>query len=618
MSDINTIKENIKRIENLNNERALKESADNKLADPELGCFRQCMNNVVVEEKLKKIQNDTLAMLKNFLSRTYGPMGSYTEIVKGDTIKTISSEYSKDGLKVLKNIIFDSPLEMAMQSELCDICQFVVKQVGDGTTSAVILSSLIYSEMLKIKENTSLPPRKLVKEFQDVVEDCKKIIAEAGRNITLDDIYKICMISTNGNEVVSTQIMDVYKEYGFNVNISVNISNDNDTKIRIYDGMTINVGYSDPAYINNLMAGTAEIHNPKIYAFQDPVDTPEMISFLERIVIDNIFKPLEDREDMIPTVIVAPMISRDGSGLLTKLIQSMYDFDRQKMNNQKPPILILTNIHGTDEAIASDIENLCGCKYIKKYINAEIQKHEQETGEAPTLETVHNFAGTAELVSADNNKTKFINPKSVMENDGATDRLIAFLKSEIKKANEENEDILTVGRLKKRLNCLEANMIEFLVGGISISDRDSLRDLVEDAVLNCASAAENGVGRAANFEGLSAIYKLYSECDSSDDIRYEIISAIFSAYYKAAEILYGSVISPDDIPEIIARSIEENKPFNVIDLFNAKDLAKVKASDDVLCSIKTDGVILDAISKIITMMVTSNQCLLQSTVINRY
>ena len=54
------------------------------------------------------------------------------------------------------------------------------------------------------------------------------------------------------------------------------------------------------------------------------------------------------------------------------------------------------------------------------------------------------------------------------------------------------------------------------------------------------------------------------------------------------------------------------------DLFNAKDLSEVKASDDVLCSIRTDGVILDAISKIITMMVTSNQCLLQSTVINRY
>ena len=583
----------------------------------ELGCSKLCMNNVVTEDKLKKIQEETLSSLREFLSKTYGPMGSYTAIVKGDTIRTISSDYSKDGLKVLKNIIFDSPLEMSMQAELCDICQFVVKQVGDGTTSAVILSSLIYSEMLKIKENTNLPPRRLVKEFQNVVNECKEIILNAGRDITVDDVYKICMISTNGNETVSEQIKSVYEEYGFNVNIDVNISNDNDTKIKIYDGMTINVGYSDPAYINNIMNGTAEIHNPKIYAFQDPVDTPEMISYLERIVLDNIFKPLEDREDMVPTVIIAPMISRDGSGLLTKLIQQMYNYDKQGFNNQKPPILILTNIHGTDEFIALDIENLCGCKYIKKYINADIQKHEQETGEAPTLETVHEFAGTAELIVADNNKTKFINPKSIIDNDGAADRLINFLKAEIKKATEENEDILTIGRLKKRLNCLEANMIEFLVGGISISDRDSLKDLVEDAVLNCASASENGVGRAANFEGLSAIYKLYSEC-SEDGIRKEIITAILRAYYNAAEILYGSVIPNNEVADVIIRSIEEGKPFNVIDLFNAADLSEVKPSDSVLCSIKTDPTILDAISKIITMMVTANQCLLQSTTLNRY
>ena len=590
---------------------------------PELGLTKLSMNNVVTEDKLKKIQDKTLGSLREFLSKTYGPMGSYTAIVKGDTIRTVTSDYSKDGLKVLKNIIFDHPLEMSLQAELCDICQFVVKQVGDGTTSAVILSSLIYSEMLKIKESTNLPPRRLVKEFQNVVKECKEIIEKAGRNITVDDVYKICMISTNGNETVSEQIKSVYEEYGFNVNIDVNISNDTDTKIKIYDGMTINVGYSDPAYINNIMNGTAEIHNPKIYAFQDPVDTPEMISYLERIVLDNIFKPLEDREDMIPTVIIAPMISRDGSGLLTKLVQHMYDYDRQGMNNQKPPILILTNIHGTDEAIALDIENLCGCKYIKKYINPDIQKHEQETGEAPTLETVHDFAGTAELVSADNNKTKFINPKAITENNGAAERLISFLKSEIKKATAENEDILTIGRLKKRLNCLEANMIEFLVGGISISDRDSLKDLVEDAVLNCASAAENGVGRAANFEGLSAIYSLYDEYEknedlSKDDIRYKIIVAILRAYYKAAEILYGSVIPAEEVEDIIVRSIEEDKPFNVMDLFNASDLSSVKTSDSVLCSIKTDPTILDAISKIITMMVTSNQCLLQSTTLNRY
>ena len=163
-------------------------------------------------------------------------------------------------------------------------------------------------------------------------------------------------------------------------------------------------------------------------------------------------------------------------------------------------------------------------------------------------------------------------------------------------------------------------MVEFLVGGISISDRDALRDLVEDAVLNCASAAENGVGRAANFEGLSAIFKLCNEIDYDNDdyVEIKIKEAILAAYYKAAHILYGSVIEEKDIHDIIVKSITNNEPFNVIDLFNADNLNEIEPKQDVLCSIKTDSVILDAISKIITMMVTSNQCLLQSTTLNIY
>ena len=613
MSDIKT---NIEEV--LNYKYNIKESKE----EVTLGCSKLCMNNVVTEEKLNKVQEATLANLRDFLSKTYGPMGSYTTIVSGDTIRTITTDYSKDGLKVLKNIIFDSPLEMSMQAELRDICQHVVKQVGDGTTSAVILSSLIYSEMLKIKESHSIPPRKLVKVFQDIVKECQDIIDSKKRDITIDDIYKICMISTNGNETVSEQITDMYKQYGFNVSIDVSISNDTDTKVLEYDGLTINAGYSDPAYINNVLsngAGTADIHNPKIYAFQDPIDTPEMISYLEKIVLDNIFLPLQEHDEMVPTVIVAPMISRDGSGLLTKLVQTMYEYTRNNMNNQKPPILIITDIHGTDEAIALDIENLCGCKYIKKYINAEIQKHDQETGTAPTLETVHDFAGTAELVSADNNKTKFINPKALIDQDGTYEQLVSFLKAEIAKAVADNQDTLTVGRLKKRLNCLEANMIEFMVGGISVSDRDALRDLVEDAVLNCASAAENGVGRAANFEGLSAIYSLYNKYQE-EDIKRGIIRAIFKAYIEAASILYGSVVEEKYVKDIISKSLENDTPFNIIDLFNNNDdnYEDVKPGDDVLCSIKTDSVILDAISKIITMMVTSNQCLLQATTLNIY
>ena len=579
--------------------------------------LHESLDNVVTSDKIKEVQKLTLEKLKNYLANTYGPMGSYTAIISGSGPSDILTTYSKDGLKVLKHILFDSPIELALQSELVDICAYAEKMVGDGTTSAVILSYFMYMGLSYImKEYNTIPPRKIVKEFTETVEIMQKLIQNNAKEITIDDIYDICMISTNGNEKISNQIKELYEQYGFSVNIDVSISNDINTKIKEYDGLTIEEGYSDSAYINNVEKGCCDIHNARVYAFQDPVDTPEMISFFEKIIIDNIFLPMQKKTEMIPTVIVCPMISRDGNGLLTQLVEALHGYDRENIHSQKPPILIITNISGTDEAIAFDITRLCNCKHIRKYINDEVQKHDQETGNAPTLETVHEFAGYCELVSADSDKTKFVNPDDILNNEGKIfGSIIEFLHSEIKNAEENNEDKLTIGRLKKRCRALESNLIEFLVGGITISDRDSLKDLVEDAVKNCASAAEYGVGRAANFEGLYASYTLINYDDEYEsNLQRNIAQVIFNAYYNAAKILYGTVVDSSRVDNIIKKSIEEERPFNIISLFNGELINK----NNVLCSIRTDIEILNAISKIITMIVTSNQCLLQTTNLNRY
>ena len=62
----------------------------------------------------------------------------FLQIISGNNKDTIAANYSKDGLKVLKHITFDQPLEMAIQSEIENVARFVEKRVGDGTTSLFI------------------------------------------------------------------------------------------------------------------------------------------------------------------------------------------------------------------------------------------------------------------------------------------------------------------------------------------------------------------------------------------------------------------------------------------------------------------------------------------------
>lgn len=573
-------------------------------------------DNVVPREKLQSIYIKTLNTIAGYLANTFGPMGSNTKLIRGNNAETIVSEYTKDGHNVLKHILFSNPIEMSIQAEMVDITHHVEHEVGDGTTSAVILASKIYKYIADLMEDEKVQPYDVIYAFKRVVKMIQEEIIANGREATLEDIYDICMISTNGNEEVSQNIKNIYEKYGMDVSIDVSISTTNDSMIKVYDGLTITEGYSDPAYINNTKDATAEIHNAQIYAFMDPIDTMEMISLFEKIVMNNIIEPLQANEMCVPTVIISPKMSRDMSSLMQTVIEYMH----QAADNQKPPLLVITDIIGTDEGIYLDIARLCGCKYIRKYIDPEIQKADEAKGLAANLENVCSFAGSAELVVSDVGKTKFINPSKMMDENGEPSKdytaLINFLQSELNNARANGEDSRAVGSLRKRLRSLQANMVEYLVGGITIADRDADRDLVVDAVKNCASAVENGVGYAANFEGLVASLDVYDDLLSKDGDTYDefhletkLAIFIFLSYFDTLELLYGTVFRESEVEDKVIQSINTGMPIN---------LRTGEFSDTVKTSIMTDVKILEAISKLITIMGTSNQCLLQAPQLNTY
>lgn len=557
-------------------------------------------SNVVKENELRKVQKDTLKEIADSLVNSFGPMGSNTEIYD----PTKLNQYSKDGYTILKKIKFHNVIEQSVQADLVDITQHIVKNVGDGTTSAILLSESMFNSLYKLERENNYPPYELIHKTKKAIDSIKEIIRDNVKEFNSDVAYDIAMISSNGNEEVANMIKKIYEDYGNDVFIDVGTSTGVDTMIKIFDGMTLDTGYSDTAYINNSAKGTCTLRNPRIYQFDDPIDTPEQMSFLSKIISHNISEPMATGTSPIPTVIMAPFISRDMGSFIGQIVNIMYSID---VPENKPPLLIITNIHNADQF--HDICRMCGCKAIKKYLNATQQKADIDMGIAPTLENIHDFCGSTELIESDLTKTKFINPEKMFEEDKVTKSVtynthLEFLEAELKKAYEENRDVNTTGNLKRRLNSLKANMVELLIGGVSASDRDSLKDLVEDTVLNCRSAARYGVGYAANFEGLRAVYKLSKEEDNS------IYKALFDAYFDLVKTLYFSVVRDEkEVEKIIYDSLDKGKPMNL----RTKEL-----DSRVVCSIKTDEVILEALSNILSLMITCNQFITPNPVDNVY
>lgn len=606
--------------------------------------------NSVPKKASRIIHREVMKAISDIVMQTAGPKGSTTMIMQNNGMYPI---FSKDGKKVLDHINIFGEIENGILDQLKQITETVVSRVGDGTTSAVQLSYLIFEQLCMIDDSLDMNTHDIINEFKKAVTSIIDIIKKSGRPLTVEDVYDICMISTNGDEELSSKIYDIYKEYGTDVYIDLKTSTTADYMTKVYDGLTITKGFASPAYVNKISGSEqqCDIRNPRIYVFKDPIDTPEMIGFFTNIVYNNIlipfnnlrtisdmqrnpskyasmskeeFSEIEKKTEMIPTVIMCPFISRDASSCLESLESLCYSFDKDEVTRmQKPPICIVTNL-STNVDELSDISVLCGCKVIGKYIDESVQKEDIKSGKAPTIETVTEFYGEAEQVIIDKEKTKFINPVKMFETDEngeyklddngdriystTYDSIVSFLKGALKDAQENGDDIVEIRRIKRRLNGLVSSLVELYIGGISVTDRESKKDLADDAVRNCRSAAASGVGRACNFEGLMASRELM-KCESTE-IEAKFREIIYAAYVNVVTRLYATCLPKDDVDKAVADSIEIGKPINL--------RTGEATATNVLSSIDTDVAILDCISRIVTIMFTSNQILIGEAFNNKY
>lgn len=591
----------------------------------------KAVSNIVPKNVLREVQLETIERIANALANSYGPSGSTTLIRKGDDVKGSGvTAYTKDGHSILGAIKFNKPIEMSILDDLKDITRNTVKTVGDGTTSAVILSYEIFRVLNEIiSDHANFTEKAVVAELQKVVKDITTIIENSKQKPTIDKIYQIALTSTDGNEEVANSIREIYEQFGLGVYIDVGISNTTNHMVKTYEGLTIDGGYFNPCFINRAKDAVSELQNPNIYIFEDPIDNNYTLNLCYKIVEQNLIAPLTKYNTLVQqgnqaeadavianelkaTAIITPTFGRD----IRSQMDSIIDMMSSSKIEQRAPLTIITGM--TDVDRLADLAAMTGAKTIKKYVDPEVQKSDVEKGIAPTLDNVaSDFGGKAELLVADTKTTKVINPELMFVNDEEGKRvfsseynnLLASLEAQLAQLDTVKESATEVNVLRRRIQSLKCNMVDYLIGGVSYTDRDALKDAVEDAVLNCRSAAKEGIGYAANFEGLRAAYEVAEVTSNLSPIREAVSNAVYKAYANTVARIYVDYIAVEDIEQddLIKTLIERNKPIDV-----------TGNDREVLSSIKTDPTTLQAIVDIVGLMFKTNQFLCPIPDMNTY
>lgn len=98
--------------------------------------------NVIPEEAFKKLVHDTFRTITDTLRGTYGPYGSTMMI--SDQSQTTTT---KDGYNVFESMGFSHHYKRMVYLAIKKICERVNRNVGDGTTSCILLAEKIYNNV---------------------------------------------------------------------------------------------------------------------------------------------------------------------------------------------------------------------------------------------------------------------------------------------------------------------------------------------------------------------------------------------------------------------------------------------------------------------------------------
>ena len=528
-------------------------------------------NNVITEEEYRLRINLLFEDVSNTLSKTLGPYGATSVLDKvGDVM------LSKDGWQVLKKLAYMDEVQNTLLGLIVKIAHQVVMRVGDGSTTSVVGANQLLKQLDDISKKTNLRPKQLLDTLEEVVGDiCNKIQEIAvpiNKEGDLDEIYKLALVSTNGDGGIAEMIITIYKETG-NPAIEFNKSKSNFTTYEVLKGYKLQfMTYIDRIFVNN-DNGTCNVKKPIILMFNHKLEQ----DYFESIIQPAIKVAINKGQRL---VVVAPYYD---SFLLQRFARDLsLEFKATKSSTVVYTKASLMDDHRAD--LFNDFAALCGCTIVNESTALDVLKGELEfkaedyLGEVEELDIGEQSTFATGFIKKDEGMLE------ILEKD-------AISKYQDLHQAAENSSTITEALVnaKQRMSKLKGNMGIINVGGSTELAKLANYDLVEDAVKACESAYLFGVTPGQTIGIQTAIHDLKDDDKyKNDQLKRMFLDAISNAYRDVTEILLENKFK-EHIPHYIMNRLvnESVKRQAVIDIENTEiSFVEVLGVDDVS---KVDG-----------------------------
>lgn len=558
--------------------------------------------NVLDEEQFKARYEFVFNKVAKALTRTFGPYGANTT-KEYDSFVTST----KDGWQVLKSIKFNDRVLNVIMNTLVDICNKVQTKVGDGTTTSIVSSDKLLTEIRSSKELRKIRPKDFMAKFNIVVDAiCKKIdemSIKIDPDVNLEDIRNIALISTNDDVEVSDMIYNIYKETK-NPVIDFVKSNNRVTTCEIVEGYKLKAGYIDDIYAMS-DNGMAIVKDPVILMFDNTVEKSSHYEIIQKAAMIAVGKRTK-------LIVIAPyynehmlkQISQDVNNVL-KMTKDRTQIDTIYCNVPLP--------NGRDKINFTDFAVFTGANVISSEDMFEVT----DTGyELRKDFDVEEYLGTVSNIRI-NSKEILINGFHNMIEDKYK-AVCEQAKREYKEASEEAEAQASARHVelylkRMRVSKLTGKMSAIYVGGGSPIEMEAKYDAVEDATKACESAYKYGYNIGGSLMVPIVIEELIKE---EKDVECKMLMELIDRAYRK---VFLEVLNNKDrfyTGELDPADNDKNKEIvnNCIKNRTCYDLVEEEYSNRIVNPSNTDIEVLRASSSIIASLMSCNQYL--SVVIN--
>ena len=553
------------------------------------GCIE---SNAFSNEDYKEHSRNVLNYISSILEKSLGYYGSTTVIqdqIYGHFI-------TKDGFSILKKIKFSDEIASTILSIITEISRNMVREVGDGSTSSVVVAASLFNNLSKDEDLKDYPPHLIIKSLNHIekilTEELNKKAIKINDN-NFDIIKNIATVSNNNDEDCGNIIYDIYKEIKNEGFVFLENSHNEKDHYEILNGLEISRGYIDRCFANQLDKVTCSLEDPYIFLCNDTMDDTDL-----NFMLDNVIGPIVGQR-MKPVIIVAKNYSLE--------FVNCWKINKTKNKDMKIVLVDYKLDNYNDLDLFDDLAIYLNATIFDKKNPIIYEKQIEEVNSNPAK--IYSYLGSCKKYIGTDRYSQFIEGKS---KDNAVDLRIEYLNNKIEelKLEESKRSIDNdLYKLERRKANLKAKIARLFVGGETELEKETRKYLMEDSVFACKSALKYGYIAGCNLSIPKIINKLLKEKKDSniyainDPMERKLLKLIENSF-KDCFLKMLHDVNSDINKRIYECCIDSNSVYNLKTLEFESD-----NETTIINSVMTDIMIMKSAFSIIGLLVTSNQFL---------